>query len=55
MSVAGFIADQRAKHRLPHTLTCALPRGQRFVVLPMAAPRPDAGAAASGGGRSAGA
>jgi hypothetical protein len=24
MSVAGFIADQRAKHRAPHTLTCAL-------------------------------
>jgi hypothetical protein len=24
MSVAGFIADQRAKHRVPHTLTCAL-------------------------------
>ena len=24
MSVAGFIADQRANHRVPHTLTCAL-------------------------------
>ena len=24
MSVAGFIADQRAKHRVPHTVTCAL-------------------------------
>ena len=24
MSVAGFIADQRTDHRVPHTLTCAL-------------------------------
>ena len=24
MSVAGFVADQRAKYRVPHTLTSAL-------------------------------
>ena len=24
VSVARFIADQRTKHRVPHTLTCAL-------------------------------
>ena len=24
MSVARFIADQRTKHRVPHTTTCAL-------------------------------
>jgi putative transposase len=24
VSVAGFIADQRTMHRVPHTLTCAL-------------------------------
>ena len=24
MSVAGFIADQRTKYRVPHTITCVL-------------------------------
>ena len=51
MSVASFIASQRADYGVPHAKCCRVPRGLGVLVLQVARPPADASPAAEGGAR----